>query len=133
MLMTDAWPEWYGPEGRGSAACDIARRTRNSGLPFGIVALAGGRPVGTVALDRTSFGEEPGEGPWMTGLVVSTDYRRRGIASALVANAEAAARAMGHPAIHTATIEASGLIARRGWSIVRQLENGYDILRLTFT
>ncbi|SMY09016.1 Acetyltransferase (GNAT) family protein [Flavimaricola marinus] len=129
-LMIEAWPEWYGPGGQGDAAADLAKRGRHEGLPSGLVALVADAPVGTVALDATSYGAEPGEGPWMTGLVVCPKMRGRGIATALVAGAERFARALGYPEIHTATITASGLIRRQGWTLARSLDNGYDILRL---
>lgn len=120
-VMRGAWPEWYGPSGDGDAESDLARRRRDSGLPYGMVALRAGTRVGTVAIAAESYGALPRECVWLTGLVVAPDMRGRGIASALVAAIEAAAATASFTEIHTTTITAQGLMRRRGWREVRRL------------
>lgn len=128
-LLRLTWPGWYGPDGPGDALADLRARLRRAGLPLGLVALRDGAPVGTVALDATSHGARAGEAPWLVGLVVASDARGRGVGSALVAAAEARARADGAQALHATTGPALGLLRRRGWVALRVLADGETVLR----
>ncbi len=119
-LLQSAWPDWYGPDGPGHADADLAARCRRAGLPFGVVALArdgaSDVPVGTGALDAGSYGAaDATETPWIVGLVVAPPWREQGIATAIVAALEDAARAKGWARLHCATVAGQGLLARRGW------------------
>jgi GNAT superfamily N-acetyltransferase len=115
-LLESVWPDWYGPGGQGRAEADLAARCRRAGLPFGVVALARDGAVGTGALDTTSYGaSDPTETPWIVGLVVAPPWRGQGIATAIVAALEDAARAKGWARLHCATVAGEGLLSRRGW------------------
>lgn len=127
--MRDAWPGWYGPGGPGDAEADLLLRSRVAGLPWGVVALEGA-PVGTAALGLSSHGAEPGEGPWLLGLLVAPAARGRGVGSALVAACEAEARLGGHGRLLATTGAAEGLLRRRGWQEVRRLPDGHGVLAI---
>ncbi len=115
-LLESAWPDWYGPGGQGRAEADLAARCRRAGLPFGVVALARDGAIGTGALDAASYGaSDPTETPWIVGLVVAPQWRGQGIATAIVAALEDAARAKGWSRLHCATVAGEGLLSRRGW------------------
>jgi predicted N-acetyltransferase YhbS len=129
-LMEAEWPDWYGPGGRGAALADLRGRTRTEGLPLGFVAREGQTVLGGAALAATSYGAEPGETPWIVGLLVAPEARGRGTGSALVAACEARARAAGASAIFATTGTARGLLQRRGWSVLRNLGEGQTVLRL---
>lgn len=124
-IMTDAWPDWYGPSGPGDASADLADRT-TSGLPQGWLAMVGDAPVGTVGLSDSSFGSEPGEGPWLIGLVTDPAFRGRGVGDALIAAVEAACQGP----LYTTTHKARRLFIRRGWQDLRQAEEGWTVMRL---
>ena len=130
-MLRDVWPEWYGPGGPGDAEADLRLRARLAGLPWGVVALEGGRPVGTAALGPASHGAEAGEGPWLLGLVAAPAWRGRGIGSALVAACEAEARRGGHGRLLATTEAAEGLLRRRGWDEVRRLPDGCRVLAVS--
>ena len=96
---------------------------------MGLVALLDGVPVGTAAVDATSHGAAPGEAPWLTGLLTAPARRGTGVASALVLAAEAEARAAGATALYATTIGAAGLLQRLGWQGLREMPDGYRVLR----
>ena len=124
------WPDWYGPDGPGDAARDVAARCRSRGLPLGLVALGpDGEVRGTAALGARSHGARGAEAPWLVGLAVAPEYRRRGIGSALVEAVEDHARAGGHETLYAATAAAAGLLRRRDWSDLRCHDDGTIILR----
>ncbi len=127
-LMRAEWPDWYGPGGPGTPEADLRARCRKSGLPWGVVALGAGMPVGGAALAHVSHGAAAGETPWLVGLVVAPDRRGQGIGSALVAACEAQARAEGFATLFSTTGAARGLLLRRGWRLLRRLEDGQEVL-----
>lgn len=131
--MCAAWPDWYGPAGEGDALHDLGRRTRDSGLPFGVVALMAGTPVGTAAMASTSYSALAGEPVWLTGLVVDPTVQGRWIASALVAAIEGAAATALFSAIYATTINAERLMLRRGWHQIRCLPDGHKVMRKELT
>jgi GNAT superfamily N-acetyltransferase len=128
-IMRAAWPDYYGPGGPGDAGADLADRSRQTGLPFGMVVLtAGGEPVATGSLAEASHGAERGEGPWVVGLVTAEGWRRQGIAAALVAALEDRARVAGHARLYCTTATARGMLLRRGWVVLRERDDGYAVL-----
>ena len=122
-IMQDVWPDHYGPGGPGDAAGDIAARVAGNALPVGFVALAPD-VAGTVALADRSFGvDETDAGPWLIGLAVRDEDRKRGIGSDLVGAVEDYARTMGAKRINTCTQMAQGLLQRRGWTVRRTVRD----------
>lgn len=130
-LYTAVWPAWYGPAGPGDALTDLTERSRDSGLPMGLVALFNNRPVGAAALASLSFGAMAGEGPWLIGLAVDPAFRQQGVATQMVARAETVAR--GQAAwLYCTTDAAATLLMRRGWTDLRRAGEGPDrVYRLT--
>jgi GNAT superfamily N-acetyltransferase len=130
-LYTSVWPGWYGPDGPGDAMADLAERSRTNGLPFGLIAFWGERPVGAAALSAHSFGAMAGEGPWLVGLAVDPGARRQGIATHLIARAETEARSQASW-LYCTSSAAVTLLARRGWTDQRRAGEGTDrVFRLT--
>jgi GNAT superfamily N-acetyltransferase len=122
------WTEW----GYDDPSPDewIATTTREAGrdvLPVTLVAIgAGGSVVGVVGLDATDDAltddERAGRTPWLVGLVVRRDARRRDIGRALVRAVEAAASERGHPRMWVVTGgDAEEFYRACGWVDVEQL------------
>ena len=129
-FLRETWPDWYGPDGPGDAARDVAARCRSRGLPLGFVALGPDEQIwGTAALGARSHGARGAEAPWLIGLAVAPGIRMRGVGSALVEAVEVHAARADHAMIHAATSSAAGLLRRRGWEDVRSHGDGTLILR----
>ncbi|NDV02743.1 GNAT family N-acetyltransferase [Pseudoroseicyclus tamaricis] len=130
-LLEETWPDWYGLGGDGDAAADVAVRSLEDALPWGIAAQdESGALIGLCTLSGTSFGAAEGEELWLGGLVVAPHARGRGVGDALVAAVEEEARGRGVGTLHATTATAAGLLGRRGWQHRRNLCDGWCVYAL---
>jgi len=127
----NAWPAWYGPGGQGSATEDLHARCRRAGLPYALVALCDGELCGTAALTPVSVPSHAHLGPWLSGLLVASEFRRRGIAERLIEGIEAAARQQGHATVYAATgggpVSPRTALCRRGWFVFDGAGSGLTV------
>jgi GNAT superfamily N-acetyltransferase len=122
------WDEWGrdDPEGTlASWAAGLALQADADQIPGTLVAVAGGAPVGAVCLVETDMpGYEPvaALSPWIKGLYVEQQARRRGCAGLLMSRCESWAAALGHQVLYLYTERGSGaeqLYLRLGWQVFR--------------
>ncbi len=117
----EEWMPWYGPDGPGDAAADIAACSARDTLPICLVAVDQNQTVmGTIALKTQSVGSELGVGPWLAALLVGQDYRGKGVATALVGAIEKEAKKLQFDAIYTSTDSAAGIMRQRRWEVFGQ-------------
>lgn len=110
------WEPWYGPDGAGDAASDLAACRSRNDLPICLVALnAENEVVGTASLKHESAGSEHGVGPWLAAVLVGKTHEGQGIGTELVAAIEGEAARLGFETIYTSTESAKGIMQRRGW------------------
>lgn len=114
-LFETQWADWYNAQG-ASARADLSERARRNGLPLGLVALVDGEVAGTCALTASSGGLVTERSPWLGGLVVLPQYRRRGAGRALLDRARSEARRLGYGRLHALTESATALFEQAGWS-----------------
>ena len=62
----------------------LRQATDRERIPLSLIAVAGGRPVGTVNLIDNDDPTRPQLHPWLAALLVIPEYRGRGIGAALV-------------------------------------------------
>lgn len=121
-LLESEWADWYNPRG-ASARADLSERLERNGLPLGIVAFIDGKLAGTCALTVTSGGLTE-RSPWLGGLLVEPNLRRRGVGLALIERARSEARRLGFARLHALTAEARDLFEQAGWRLVENVEVG---------
>ena len=112
-----AWGPWYGPDGPGDAAADLAACQDRDATPLCLVALGADDTVlGTASLRDESAGSDIAEGPWLAAWLVGESHRRRGVGTALAAAIEAEARRLSFPALYVSIDETTeAMLKRRGW------------------
>lgn len=120
--LEDAWPAWYGPGGSGIASDDLNARCRRNGLPYALVALCDGELCGTAALTPVSVPSHAHLCPWLSGLLVASEFRRRGIAERLIEGIEVVAGQHGYKQVYAATgnghVTPRTALRKRGWSFL---------------
>ena len=114
------WEEWghHDPEGSlQSWTAGLAGRTRAAGIPTTFVAVDGDLPIGSACLVEHDMLTRPDLSPWLAGVFVVPAQRRRGIGSALVEHATAAAAAFGTTTLFLYTNGAESVYAKLGWHV----------------
>lgn len=123
------WKEWaYGAQDPAPFIEVTAKEAGRSGeLPMTLVAIdVAGEAAGAAGLDRVddelSPAERAGRTPWIVGMVVRTENRRRGVGRQLLESLQDVAASLGHPRTWVATgDEAIGFYQRCGWAPTEHL------------
>jgi GNAT superfamily N-acetyltransferase len=96
---------------------DFRGCARRGEMPLNLVALAEGRPIGTVFLLQSVPRADPALGPWIEGLFVIPSRRHAGVAMALVSAALGVAWSLGRPRVLIAIRAAREVYEARGWRV----------------
>jgi GNAT superfamily N-acetyltransferase len=84
-------------------------------LPIAWVAHDHGVILGTAALRVADLPGHDHLTPWLSGVFVLPEYRRRGVAAALCRHVEACALTMGYPRLYLFTLDQQALYEGLGW------------------
>jgi len=87
------------------------------GLPTVVIGLIGKDLCGSAMLVPQDLESCPGLAPWLAGVYVKPEYRRKGFASALVARIAQEAQALLFPHLYLYTPGSTQLYEHLGWSI----------------
>jgi GNAT superfamily N-acetyltransferase len=101
----------------------IARVERACGhheIPTTLVAVNANQPVGCASLIEHDMLTRPEFSPWLAGVFVPREQRRRGIGAALVDRVVQEARSLGVPQVYLYTPGSGALYLRLGWSVIER-------------
>lgn len=126
------WPDWYGADGPGDAAIDVAAFAASADvLPLGVVAFENGEPVGVAALRQTSIASHTHLTPWAVAGYVVPSCRGQGVGTQLLRALVAQAQRLGHARVYCAASTAGPLLHREGWMPADMIDGDGDRERLT--
>ena len=83
-----------------------------------LVAKVDGEPIGTCLLVGSEIEPNHDVSPWLAGLFVVPERRRKGAGTILVRGIEDQARQRGFSRLYLYTTDAVGFYARLGWSVL---------------
>jgi predicted N-acetyltransferase YhbS len=105
---------------------DALQKHGRGQVPTTVVALSGGRPLGSASLIAHDMDTRMELSPWLASVYVAPEHRGRGIGSALVQRIVAQARALGFEHLYLFTPDKERFYARLGWSVLeRTTYRGY--------
>jgi N-acetylglutamate synthase-like GNAT family acetyltransferase len=87
-------------------------------LPIAWVAHANGQLLGTAALRVHDLEGREDLTPWLGGVFVGSQFRRRGIGAALCTTVEEAARSRGIQTLYLFTLDKQQWYSRQGWKVL---------------
>ena len=99
-------------------AASIAERANADRVPLTLVAFEGEDLVGTICLDMHDMETRGHLSPWLGGLYVKEEWRRRGIGTELVRAIEAKAAELGIRRLYLYTPESEHFYAKLGWCLI---------------
>ena len=117
------WNAWWRPHGRLFQVVmdffDDLPATR--GIPFCLVAHDDGNYVGSILGLVSDLDDRPELSPWVGALWVDPEFRRQGVAAALVKAALTEVFAVGHEvAFLCATAEKRQMYQNQGWRLIEE-------------
>jgi len=83
-----------------------------------LAAKVDGKPIGTCLLVESEIEPNHDVSPWLAGLFVVPEHRRKGAGAVLVQAIEDQARQRGFSRLYLYTTHAVGFYARLGWSVL---------------
>jgi GNAT superfamily N-acetyltransferase len=91
-------------------------------IPTTFVLLADGVPVGTSSLVAHDLDERPNLTPWLAGVFVAPEQRRKGYVIQLIQAVEAAAIAASVRTLWLHTVHARRIYAKGGWEPIEVVQ-----------
>jgi N-acetylglutamate synthase-like GNAT family acetyltransferase len=76
--------------------------------------------MGSAMLAAKDLDTHPHLSPWLAGVYVLPNFRRQGVATALVSRIIAEARSLGTPTLYLYTVSAERFFSRLGWSVMER-------------
>jgi predicted N-acetyltransferase YhbS len=98
-----------------------------------VVACADNTLLGSAMLVAHDMNTRPQWSPWLAGVVVAPEHRRRGIGAALVERVITEARALGFLTLYLYTFSTAQYYTRLGWRFIeRTTYLGADVTVMSF-
>ena len=113
--------EWDSILGEGNPEARIKKlkaHMNRDELPIAWVAHANGQLLGTAALRVHDLEGREDLTPWLGGVFVASQFRRRGIGAALCATVEEAAQSRGIQTLYLFTLDKQEWYLRQGWTLL---------------
>ena len=115
---------WFLPPESSASTIEAKFRTHlnRDAPPIALVALHGNELLGTASLrvnDMDVFAELR---PWLGGVYVAPEHRKKGVGRRLVAAVERKALELGYQSIHLFTFDQAAFYQGLGWQQVTQLQ-----------
>src|SRR4029077_9743801 len=124
QLSWKEWQEIYQKRDQTLDDClkNYRERMNTDRLPLTLVALHDGLLVGMVSLKFHDMDTRPDLDPWLGGLLVLPEWRKRGTGTMLMHHATKEARKLNVARLYLWTHSAEGLYRKLGWQIVERTE-----------
>lgn len=107
---------------------DLAKHVGQPAIPTTLVALDGESVLGSASLVENDLRTHPYLNPFLASVYVGEEYRRRGVASALVQRVMVEAATLGVKKLYLITPDQQRLYGRLGWTAEEEVAyRGEDV------
>jgi GNAT superfamily N-acetyltransferase len=125
QLAQLSWKEWQEIYEKRAQTLEDSRenyreRMNTDQLPLTFVALRGDQLLGMVSLKFHDMDTRPDLDPWLGGLLVLPEWRKRGVGTMLMHRAADEARRLNVSRLYLWTHSAEGLYRKLGWQVVER-------------
>jgi len=103
---------------------DKLKNRCHDNIPFSLIAISGNRCVGICSVFENDL-KTMDMGPWLAGLYVDTDFRRKGIAQLLIDGILVSCGKMGVGRVFLRTESAKEYYRKRGWAFMKDTVDEY--------
>ena len=118
LWLFNQWDSILGEKSPETRIRKLQAHMNRDEMPIAWVAHADGQLFGTAALRVHDLEEREDLTPWLGGVFVGSDFRRRGIGTALCTSVEDAARSRGVQTLYLFTLDKQAWYARLGWTLL---------------
>jgi predicted N-acetyltransferase YhbS len=115
--LFEQWDSILGEETPEARIKKLKAHMNRDKLPIAWVAYANGQLLGTAALRVHDLEGHEDLTPWLGGVFVGSQFRRRGLGAALCATVEDAARLRGIETLYLFTLDKQAWYSRLGWTV----------------
>jgi predicted N-acetyltransferase YhbS len=116
------WGRYRPDETLEMRVAKLRSRSNRREIPTAFVATNGDTLLGSAMLVEHDMDTKLQWSPWLAGVVVSPEHRRRGIGAALVDRVVAEARDLGVPVIYLFTFSTEKYYAKLGWHFIESTQ-----------
>ena len=116
--LFEQWGSILGEETPEARIKKLNAHMNRDQLPIAWVAHANGQLFGTAALRVHDLEGREDLTPWLGGVFVGAQFRRRGIGAALCVTVEEAARTRGIQTLYLFTLDKQAWYSRQGWTVL---------------
>lgn len=114
----EEWDRILGEERIEPRIAKLKKHLNRDKLPIAWIAHADRKLLGSAALRVHDLDEREDLSPWLGGVIVGPDFRRRGIGAALCLTVEDAARSRGIKKLYLFTHDKQTWYLRLGWTLL---------------
>ena len=112
--------------------CRLRQHTQRNAVPFTIVALENGQPVGSCSVIENDCVHRPQYALWVAAVFVKEEWRHRGIASRILQEACRVAHRAGVKGLYIDShVNTVPLYEQKGWTILeREVGDAVSVVML---
>jgi GNAT superfamily N-acetyltransferase len=111
-----------------SRAAQLGARIGKKSIPLTVVAFDQDKPIGSACLVEQDLDLRPELAPWVASVFVHSDYRRRGVGSALMKRLEAEAAKMGIKKLYLFTPDRVDFYTTLDWKVFgREIHRSHEV------
>ena len=117
MWQFEEWDSILGEKSIEPRITKLKTHLNRDRLPIAWIAHSNGQLLGSAALRIHDIDGWENLSPWLGGVIVGSEFRRRGIGAALCATVEENARSFGIRTLYLFTLDKQPWYSRMGWKV----------------